>query len=500
MPALPLELCLEVFERSHFRSANLFPDYPTLRNLSLVCRAFGYHAQKALFRRVMLRRRKQALSFIHAIDSTNERGSLLGAAVWSLTVDVWHWGSSADSDLPVYVSLFRRCPNLVEFSLISMGGSLFSRDEMNSLAKCAPGTLRCFRSRHTRMGFCLMKHCPWITGVSFGADLETHLLDKSNASNLIEFQWFGRMDLLLHIVGLDEEMDLSARPDQSVEILGLRNVTDLTDWILGAKVLQSWGQRLRSVHLVRYDSQYVECIRKHVQNLEELILDVLPSGELLDALPPIIQHLEIRTQCGAPCTSDLDLEHLIKWIPTAQNLKVLTLVPCECRGHGLLQVLQRVEVLCKHVGAQLRVYVGAFGKFLGEQEELASGRVKSFPRPQVFSPARTGKYRISYSVEEFFGGAEGSHGGGTGEILRSPPTKRYPTNSRYYKPTSRGNSATVKTVTSSDTPLHSIVPEAASSAFTFSTLQSSSAKPSGSFVPDTAPGTFKFSFGTKPTS
>ncbi|KAG8968209.1 hypothetical protein FRC03_008344 [Tulasnella sp. 419] len=502
MPALPLELCLEVLERSHFGSTNHFPDYKTLRNLSLVCRAFGYHAQKALFQTVVLTRRRQALSFVQATDPIEERGRLLVKSVRNLTVKL-EYSEEKPTNITgrVFVTVFLRCPNLVEITLRSitpMSDNPFSENEMRTLYMFAPRTLRTIRSQDTASGYWLMKCCPWVTGLSLGDDLESIMLRERkpqlHTNKLVEIQWFGCMDLLFRLVGFDEDDDEDEDDGvsnnkclSSVEILGLRRLSPGID--LGTCVLIVLGRDLRSLRLPSCSSDYAECIRKHVRNLEEFILDELPSEEMLDALPPTIQHLQIRTPNTQICPVALDMRPLQHWIPTARNLKVLTWVVGACDGHGFYQ---DIEAACKKVGAQLHLYVRPFGTFPGEQEELASGPVKSFPRPLAFSPARRNGEVISYNAEQFVSKV----GGVTprNSFLHPATSKKHAKGNHPRKPSPLGHSAASTTETSLDKLSHTFVPETSSSAFTFSAPQNYLARPPDSSVSSTAPSTFKFSF------
>ncbi|KAG8934884.1 hypothetical protein FRC02_009006 [Tulasnella sp. 418] len=512
MPALPLELCLEVFERSHFSKSNLFPDYPTLRNLSLVCRAFGYHAQRALFRNVVLKRPSQARAFVQATDPIDERGRFLGAAVRSLTVRVEELGSKVDIDCRTFVSVFLRCPDLVELVLRTTlpvrGGWPFSGDEVN-LKTLAPRSLRCINSRQSPFGYWLINLYPWITGLSLGCGLEEVIArNKRNAKlctdNLVELQWFDSIDQLIHLLGVEDGPSETRR--HSIEILGLRDAGVRMNWKLGPSVLRNLGPGLRSLHLHACDPAYVATIRQHVQALEELILDVLPSQALLDALPPTIQHLQIRSRGQIFCTKDLEMGNLLDWIPTAGNLKVLTWAVWGCSGHGLYE---SIDALCKEMGVHLRLYTEGFGVFKGEVEPLAYGHVKSFPRPMTFSPMRKGIQKMSYDVKEFVAGLahhplpQETVNTSPQIIPQSAPPTRYPKKSRYVVPNSRPASSASKTpkFLNPSSLTNSFVPQAASSAFTFSSLQAALPEPSGSSGPSsTAPSTFKFSFGAKPSS
>ncbi|KAG8968208.1 hypothetical protein FRC03_008343 [Tulasnella sp. 419] len=381
-----------------------------------------------------------------------------------------------------------------------MGDDSFSDDEVEALNKFAPRSLRCIKSFQSRVGFWLIEFCPWITGLSLGDDLHEVISRDSYAKlctdNLVELQWFGRMDYLTHLLGVEDDPSETRR--HSIEILGLRDATDMMEWELGRSVLQSLGPGLRSLHLNACNPAYVACIIKHVRNLEEFILDVLPSEELLDALPPTIQHLQIRSPSNISCTTDLGMDRLLHWIPTAKNLKVLTWVAWGCSGHGLYE---SIEALCKQMGAQLRLYAGPFGVFPGELETLACGHVKSFPRPLAFSPARKGVYQMTNSVKQFVGGlADHATQEITDDSTQPAPPRRNAIKSRYSVPNPRVVSFNPKTPTSLDPSSGTFVPETASNAFTFSSPQTSLPVPSGSSVPSTAQSTFKFSFGTKPTS
>ncbi|KAG8934874.1 hypothetical protein FRC02_008996 [Tulasnella sp. 418] len=286
-----------------------------------------------------------------------------------------------------------------------MEGTRFSEDELETLSMHAPKTLRCIRSHTTPLSYWLVKCCPWVTGVLLGSDLDEFIEEEGHSElysdNLIEIQWFGSMEHLLKMVTGETNyiLDENEMQPHSIQILGLRDALH-PDWRRGTDVLQSVGRSLRSLHLAQCDFEYATCIRDHVRNLEELILDVLPAEQLLDALPTTIQHLQITTPNNVVCTSDVDLRHLRHWISVTQSLKVLTWTTQGCSGHGRYEW---IDAACKKVGAELHLYRGPFGSFPGEQDELASGPVKSFPRTLVFSPARTNGFKLCYNVEQFVG-------------------------------------------------------------------------------------------------
>ncbi|KAJ7458086.1 hypothetical protein FB451DRAFT_1563983 [Mycena latifolia] len=136
--------CLAIPLSFHQRSCNL----AVLARCSLVCKAWSSHAQRLLFRRVMLPHnicrephlratsRSSLPSFLEAIDPTTERGRWLAESVIGLTVR--HTGRSPTSDPTALATALLRTPNLRHLDVTTISCD-FDDDTLARIAQeCGP--------------------------------------------------------------------------------------------------------------------------------------------------------------------------------------------------------------------------------------------------------------------------------------------------------------------------------------------------------------------------
>ncbi|KAG8968210.1 hypothetical protein FRC03_008345 [Tulasnella sp. 419] len=450
---LPIELLFDILDCSHFNKT-AFPDYSTLRSLSLVCRDLELPAQKALFRTVNLARRKQAESFIRATQHGTEKGSWLGSCVRFLTIKAEDAVKPSKSEIVFadFVTILLRCTQLQALVLRSFresSGSPFTAADLSLMDDAAPTTLRSITAPDCRLAFILIEAaCPQVVSLSLGGRTiahhrPTHPLETKN---LLEIQWFGTTSTL--VGALEEWLDCS-----SLEILGLRNIA-LADVVATERVLRRVGPNLRSLRLKKCPKGTAESIRQHACKLEEFILDDIPNGSVLDALPKTtLRHLEIR----AVNDRDVHYDHvrpICNWIRSATSLMVVTWNI----GHCSTETYSQLQLACTEVAAQLRIYGGHFGLYTGEQDALALAQVRSFPRPLELSPLRPRNKQLydnigEYMIQEY------------GESSQKP--KRCPI---------QKDALTIPSV------LKSFLPKNSSSKFTFSMSLSDTHKAPGSFA------------------
>ncbi|KAG8935944.1 hypothetical protein FRC02_005419 [Tulasnella sp. 418] len=362
MAQIPFELVLDILDRSHFTKTD-FPDYGTLRSLSLACKALERPSQKALFRNVYLARPKNASAFLRATEGGTEKGHWLASAVRFLNIRVEHTRNADKKHISIltFVTIFLRCTQLQEIKMRTEHYhpaflSCWGTD--NSLSECAPNTLRTITAPDYRFALALLKACPQITSLSLGSARSPTPADVQlfQTRNLVEIQWFGSATVLAQLLQRND----NAPEYSSLEILGLRNIRH-ADSPSVTSVLQMVGKSLRSLRLQSIPSELCDTIRSHLLNLEEFILDQFPTEIILESLPrKTMKHLEILSHVHV---DHKDARGIRDWIRSTPGLEAVTWNVS--RGAGAV-VDTQIQDAWGDIGALLRVCPEPFGYFQNE--------------------------------------------------------------------------------------------------------------------------------------
>ncbi|KAJ6550850.1 hypothetical protein DFH09DRAFT_1500277 [Mycena vulgaris] len=357
-PDLILEIleCLAVPLPFHQRSCNL----PVLAACSAVCKAWSSHAQRLLFRRVILPHniyrepyriatsRNSLPSFLAAIDPATERGRWLAESVLSLTLR--HTGREPTSDPTGLATALLRTPNLRHLDVTTVSCD-FDVETLKRLRQFGPRiTSLCilqdfspFEAQHTRIMHQLVASFPTIRLLEITSNLNSSLppFDPPPSLSLVAVKF--NTKLVQDIGPCLASLVNPAEEEEPLQMLWHKSKGGHPS-MLGA-VLQDHGTCLRSLSVKTLDAAQVSlelCTR-----LERFELGRFPDNTTLGIIPRTIKALAIS---GVPDNGSLDLDELVQRLASFPDLKMLTW--SSCPRPALFPALQW---MCNKRGIDLRI-------------------------------------------------------------------------------------------------------------------------------------------------
>ncbi|KAJ7687838.1 hypothetical protein B0H17DRAFT_1069418 [Mycena rosella] len=358
-PDLILEIldCLAIPFTFHQRSCDL----PVLAACSTVCKAWSTHAQRLLFRRVILPHniyrephlratsRNSLPSFLAAIDPVTERGRWLAESVISLTVR--HTGRAPTSDPTALATALLRTPNLRHLDVTTISCD-FDSDSLARLRESGPRiTSLCilqdfspFEAQHTRIMHQLVGAFPTIRLLEITADLTSALPPFDPPLRLalaaVKFNTAFVPDIAPCLASLVD-------PDSEAHLEFLWHKSKTRPSAL-EEVLSAHGANLRALSLKTVDAGQATELA-HCTQLERFELGRFPDGATLALIPRSVTALVIA---GAPAPGELD--GLVEQLASFPALKTLTWSSCQDPS-----LFRSLVTICTERGIFLRAAAAA---------------------------------------------------------------------------------------------------------------------------------------------
>ncbi|KAJ7187344.1 hypothetical protein C8R46DRAFT_1184959 [Mycena filopes] len=340
---LSTDLLLEILDflavplHLHGRSCDL----STLVACSEVCREWSPHAQRLLFRRIILpnniyqepfRRgmtRDSLPSFLDAIDPATERGRWLAESVVTLTLR--HTGRLRTSDSTALATALLRTPHLRHLDVTTICCD-FSPETFLQLRESGPRvtSLAVLQDiappawHHRRIMHQLVAAFPSIRLLEITSDLASTLEPFEPAPQLAGLVCvkFTTMMVTDPSVCLASLMDPAAAPP--LQVFSHRSVGGHPS-DLGA-VLGDHGERLRSLAVKTVDPRQLAPLALCTQ-LERFEFGRFPDAAVFASIPPMITELAIS---GGPdgLPGEFSDDKLVAGIENLPHLRVLTWSSC----------------------------------------------------------------------------------------------------------------------------------------------------------------------------
>ncbi|KAJ7753626.1 hypothetical protein DFH07DRAFT_1061417 [Mycena maculata] len=361
--------CLAVPLCFHQRTCNL----PVLAACSLVCKAWSTHAQRLLFRRVLIphniytephRRattRNTLPSLLAAIDPATERGRVLATCVLSLTVR--HTGRGRTPDASALATAILRLPNLRHLDVTTISCA-FDRETLDLLRAEGPRITALSveqdfapsDAQHARIMHQLVASFPSVRLLEITSNLNRMLPPFDPPPRLalvsVKFNTMFLRDIGPCLASLMRPPSGAVDTEPLQVLCHKSHVTNPSS--LGG-VLDAHGARLRSLSVKTPDpgpgaaqSPLAQCTQ-----LERFELGRFPDEDTLASIPRSITALAIS---GAPARGALDFEAFTGQlaIGTFPHLRALTwsLFPAG------LTPLEELERICARQGINLRTPPG----------------------------------------------------------------------------------------------------------------------------------------------
>ncbi|KAJ7110825.1 hypothetical protein C8R43DRAFT_1041950 [Mycena crocata] len=354
-PDLILEIldCLAVPLPFHQRSCNL----PVLAICSTVCKAWSAHAQRLLFRRVMIphniysephRRatmQSSLPSFLAAIDPATERGRWLAESVLSFTLR--HTGRELTADATGLATALLRMPNLRHLDVTTISCD-FAPETFARLREYGPRiTSLCilqdfspFEAQHTRNMHHLVAAFPSIKLLEITSNLSPSLEPFDPPPRLaleaVKFNTTLVRDIgpcLASLLDLESEIE---RDDSEGRLQVLWHKSKGGHPSVLADVLSEHGGHLRSLAVRTLDADTASESLALCTRLERFEFGRFPDRATLALVPRTIRAL---TVCGPEGSvgnngalignnAALDADGLAQQLSTFPQLKVLTWSSC----------------------------------------------------------------------------------------------------------------------------------------------------------------------------
>ena len=356
-PKLPLDILLDILDFSYFNTCHV-PNLAILRNLSLVSKPLGRHAQKLLFRDVFLWRDKHTLAFGAAVNPATENGRWLASQVRTFRAivrsSVARKGRGLSQQL--FIAVIRACPDLREIDLDLEPFGEFDHVSFSKVMKAHPSPVQALRVR-----FVDTRHYPI---VSLFPHLK-HLLVKDASCHLVPEGAPAPVSALheLHWRGDTSTAEWVLRGSRgSLEILTLD--TPITSSSALKTILHRHGHTLRSLLIQRCEPDQISALR-HCTRLEEFRCNTFPSAEVLTVLPETVEHLQFSTFIGETRLAKPAMRGLVNFVKDAPSLLNITY----CRASETTEDANLLRWLVRTCQKQLILFfyfVPPFGSFPGE--------------------------------------------------------------------------------------------------------------------------------------
>ncbi|KAJ6577614.1 hypothetical protein B0H19DRAFT_1120669 [Mycena capillaripes] len=337
-PDLILEVldCLAVPLHLHQRSCDL----SVLAACSSVCRAWSSHAQRLLFRRVILphnhyrepHRRgstpNSLPSFLAAIDPATERGRWLSQSVVSFTLR--HTGRGFTPNSAGLATVLLRTPNLRHFDVTTISCD-FDPETLSRLRESGPRiTSLCIfqdfaptTTQHARIMHQLVACFPSIRILEISSNLNLLLPPFDPPPNLslvcVKFNTTLIGDISACLASLMSSNPAEDEPH--LQVLWHKSKgghpSELGD------VLRTHGAHLRSLAIKTIDPAQASLAA--CAQLERFEFGRFPDVATFALIPRSITALAV---CGVPVNGEQDIDNLVQELATFPHLKVLTWSSC----------------------------------------------------------------------------------------------------------------------------------------------------------------------------
>ncbi|KAK7028598.1 hypothetical protein R3P38DRAFT_2937381 [Favolaschia claudopus] len=356
---LGLDLILEVLDclcvPIHFHQRAC--DLPVLTACSLVCKEWSPHAQRLLFRRVILPNniyshphsrggaQNPLPSFLVAIDTDTERGRWLAESVLSFTLR--HTGRSLTADSPALATALLRMPNLRHLDVTTIFCD-FDSETLLRLRTSGPRLTSLAITQdfspsvgqHTRIMHRLVSLFPTLKILEITSELKSELAPFDPPPNLAlecaKFNTAIAADISLCLASL-----LDPKAETPLQVLWHKSKAGHPSVLDG--ILATHGKHLRSIAFKSLDSEVCPPLHQ-CSILERFEYGRYPSADILAALPNTITALGI-SGFPEPVSRIDSLEAALLRLP---RLRILTWSLC------LAPFDFFVDQMCRRLGIQLR--------------------------------------------------------------------------------------------------------------------------------------------------
>ncbi|KAJ7203830.1 hypothetical protein GGX14DRAFT_698918 [Mycena pura] len=348
-----------------------FCDPSVLAACSTVCRTWSAHAQRLLFRRVILPhnlyREPYSLAisgstlptFLAAIDPATERGRWLAACVVSFTFrrPGRQLTISDSAAVTALATALLRMPNLRHLDVTTISCD-FNTTTLETLRESGPRIASLhilqdisLRTVHTHIMHRLVAAFPSIKLLEITTDLQTSLppFDPPLNLALLSVKFNANMvsdigpclaSLVRRPAADSGDGDGEAEPLQLIWHKSTGTRPSELDGVLAAH-----GAGLRALAVKTLDAAAAHAALARCTRLERFELGRFPDTALLALIPRTISALAIS---GAP--DDARLDGLVDALPSFPDLKVLTWSGCP-----LPRMFPALEVACTRRGVELRM-------------------------------------------------------------------------------------------------------------------------------------------------
>ncbi|KDQ12204.1 hypothetical protein BOTBODRAFT_176724 [Botryobasidium botryosum FD-172 SS1] len=351
---LPGELLHTILDIACFDQRSV-PLYDALRHCALVCRAWAPHAQQLLFRYVSLRpprallpapaaaeALRKARAFIAALDArASDRARALADAVRILKITVTSAeGNVRPDDLAAIITL---CPRIYELQLAMVKVHIISPACCDRLATAVRLAVLRYKNIDSTASVVLYQLLRLWPSLRF-LQLDGHRLSLPRGSPTLPPAC--RLQELRYVSNANEQVLLWALAASADSLEALEIDPGLRP--LSLKLLaQVHGQRLRRLRLDTCDRDAADAFRL-CPCLEECAFGRIPPTEVIDALPPSLQHLSMQ-----PFQSSLhqNLDAVLNFISQRDALRLVTLINC---GDKSSDECVRIDAACRSRGVELR--------------------------------------------------------------------------------------------------------------------------------------------------
>ncbi|KAF8314358.1 uncharacterized protein EI90DRAFT_3090449 [Cantharellus anzutake] len=377
---LAIELVLDILEILAADEARLNGKTPpSLINTALVCRAWAPISQSLLFRNVVLGTQGQSIQFLNAIHPRTEKAHFLRANIKSLEVLVSDEEDGRIITQAAFANILKLCPNVADLRLFYYCLRPLDRTTIDILRTVpAPSSLSLRSAQHPSPLWDLLSIWPTVQHleVALWESPSIHTTQPPKATNAqqwapYEVRWLDESDS-----GEDWALPHLLRPG-SLRILQLLRIPS-DDYF--EDLMKKHGPYLRSLRLCGPGGGSVSPMReeiipslKNCTSLEEFKYMRIPSRNLLQALPPSLEHLQFQNNNRKPTS----IRSLLEWIEFSEKSRRLRVVTYNSCGDPLSEELRRLVEICRRRGIVLKCY--ADNPPMEEREPLI--RPLTFPRP-----------------------------------------------------------------------------------------------------------------------
>ncbi|KAJ7212110.1 hypothetical protein GGX14DRAFT_362171 [Mycena pura] len=318
---LPDELICLVLAKAYYKDPPLnTPDYSTLSACSLVSSSWTHPAQILLFRCIT----QDVAHAFSRFAETNDQALLANVRTFSIAL------LTQSVDLPILVSVLRRCPQLYELTISARGLFSFPDESIAALVSIMNSTglsIRSLRliecSVQSPILYQLMGVFPTIEFLTLGVELAATPPLWKPICALYELKCHRTLSPEMLVWLLSSSAS-------SLRVLELRDLPSART----AVELAPYCESIQSLRLMRYNA-HTAAILRQCTNLLELVLLNVPTLVSLPSLPPSLEHITLLIQTY---TTSVDLTPVIVAVNSLPNLRTLSFMG----DLGQIAVLQSV--------------------------------------------------------------------------------------------------------------------------------------------------------------